>query len=73
MNLHRKTVHYKEQLEQNKHNIKNTWKIRNSIIGQTHNKISIQDSFIIDGNEESDLLWAIRVIPSNVQTNSNLT
>ena len=49
-----KQLYYKELLEQYQNDIKRTWDTLNKITGRTRNKISIPDSFKIDGKKVTD-------------------
>ena len=47
-------MYYNNWLSQFGDNICKTWKIINTIVGRTHNKSSISDTFVINGKKESD-------------------
>ena len=51
---HSKELYYNNLLSQFGDNICKTWKIINTIVGRTHNKSSISDTFVINGEKESD-------------------
>ena len=51
-----KLAYFKNMLEQNKNNMKNTWDTLKKAIGKVNNKTSFPQSFIIENNHITDNL-----------------
>ena len=49
-----KTKYYYTIIEENKHSIKNTWKILNSVLGKENNKSSFPQTFQVNNEKMSD-------------------
>ena len=49
-----KETYYKTLLEENKHDLKKTWEIINTIIGKVHDKSSLPDTFRVGEKLEND-------------------